>query len=109
MTIFQHKNLANSRWQKFSLIEQMANVGSEVERALNWREKDEKYSRMAFERALELLDLTLSDSKNKNRIMEITRVRELLCDYFLSGNNYLATEKNWRDYFYSFGYAAALQ
>ncbi len=104
---FQHKNLANGRWQEFSLMEQMANIGSEIERALNWRKKDKKYSQMAFERALELFDLTMADPKNKTRLMEIARVREVLCDYFLGNNNYSSTEQNWKDYFYLFGYAVA--
>jgi hypothetical protein len=105
---FQHKNLAAGRWQKFSLIEQMANVGSEVERAINWKNKDEKSSQLAFERALELLDLTMADPKNKKRITEIARVRETLCDYFLGGNQYRDSAQNWKNYFYLFGYASAL-
>jgi hypothetical protein len=36
---YQHKELAAGRWQQMSLVEQMANVGSEVGRALNWRAK----------------------------------------------------------------------
>ena len=105
--MIQHKNLAEGGWQKFSLIKQMANIGSEVERALNWKEKDKKYSQMAFDRALELFDLTMADPKNKKRIMEIARAREALCDYFLGENQYGSSDKNWRNYFYSFGYAAS--
>jgi len=33
----QHKELAAGRWNKLSFVEQMANVGSEVERTINWR------------------------------------------------------------------------
>lgn len=33
---YQHKELAKDRWAKMSLCEQMANIGSEVSRALNW-------------------------------------------------------------------------
>ena len=69
---FQHKELSQGKWQKMSLIEQMANIGSEVERAINWKNKNDKeYSRMAFERALELIDLTISDGKNRWRLKEI--------------------------------------
>ena len=35
----QHPELAAGRWQTLSLMEQLANVGSEVERALNWAAK----------------------------------------------------------------------
>ncbi len=49
--ILQHKDLSD-RWHQFSLYEQLANVGSEVERALKWKVKgDQEYSRMAAERA----------------------------------------------------------
>ena len=106
---FIHKDLSVRRWQAFSFIEQMANVGSEVGRALNWKDRDGKTSQMAFERGLELLDLTIADPKNEKRIIEIARVRETLCDYFLGKNQYHISETNWRDYFYSFGYAAALR
>ena len=33
---FYHKDLSDDRWLEFSFAEQMANVGSEVERAINW-------------------------------------------------------------------------
>ena len=38
---FQHKELSQGKWQKMSLIEQMANIGSEVERAINWKNKND--------------------------------------------------------------------
>ena len=46
----QHKDLALGRWQKFSLLEQMANIGAEVGRAINWKNRNEENSKMAFER-----------------------------------------------------------
>jgi hypothetical protein len=43
-----------------SLLEQLAYTGSEVERALNRAAKgNAEYSVLAFDRALELLDLTI--------------------------------------------------
>lgn len=108
--IFQHKELSQGRWQKLSFFEQMANIGSEVERAINWKnKKDEEYSKMAFERALELIDLTMADSKNRSRLREIARVREALADYFVCGNNYSSSEKSWKGYFYSFAFASQLR
>ncbi|MBI2263538.1 hypothetical protein HYU72_02795, partial [Candidatus Berkelbacteria bacterium] len=66
--VFQHKNLAAGRWFSLTLVEQLANVGSEVIRAFNWRKKgDEKSTKLAFERALELLDLTLADGRHRKR------------------------------------------
>ena len=61
----QHKGLAAGRWNELTFDEQMANTGSEVGRAIKWRKKgDAEYSRLAYERALELMDLTLADPKN---------------------------------------------
>lgn len=101
----QHKELASGRWQQLSLIEQMANIGSEVHRMISWREKNAQYSRAAFERALELLDLTLADPKNRYRLKEICRVREALVDFNLD-NEYSTTAESWEKYFYAFNYAA---
>lgn len=106
---YQHKELARGRWQKLSLVEQVANIGSEVERALKWKEKgNKKYSEMAFFRAIELIDLTTEDPKNRLRLMEISRVREALADYFAFNNEYHSTAEEWRKYFYAFNYAARI-
>ena len=105
----QHQDLANGRWQKFSLVTQLANVGSEIGRAINWREKSKKDSQMAFERGLELLDLTIEDPKNQKRLPELLRVREMLADYFCFDNEYGSSDKQWNNYFYGFNYAASLQ
>jgi len=110
MTAVQHPSLAAGRWVTFSLMEQLANIGSEVERALNWRNKNNpEYSRLAFVRALELLNLTIADSRHRRRLKEITRLREALLDFFLGDNEFRSTEKSWRSYFYSFAYARALE
>jgi hypothetical protein len=111
---FIHKESAAGRWQKFSICEQMANIGSEVERTMSWRQKgNEEYSRQAFERALELVDLTIDDPKNhtpetRGRLKEICRLREVLVDYFAFDNIYGSTDELWHKYFYAFNYAARL-
>ena len=105
----QHKELASGRWEKLSFSEQMANIGSEVERTINWRNKGNiEYSRLAFDRALELLDLTVSASKKYSQLKELLRIREALADYFVFNNEYRSTDKNWQDYFLAFNYAARL-
>lgn len=104
---FQHKQLAAGGWFKLTLVEQMAHIGSEVIRALAWKQKgDQNYTRMAFERALELLDLTRADPKCRHRLKEICRVREVLCDYFAGDNEYGSTGDQWRNYFNAFGWAS---
>jgi len=86
----------------------MANVGSEVERALHWKAKNNPvYCEKALERALELLDLTLETVTGFRRLKELARVREFLVDYFLGSNQYSSTETAWRKYFFGFASAAA--
>lgn len=38
-----HTQLAAGRWQELSFAQQMANIGSEVERSLNWRHKKKDF------------------------------------------------------------------
>jgi hypothetical protein len=106
MTV-QHRELAAGRWYQFSLVEQLANTGSEVERALNWKQRgNAEYSTRAIERALELLDLTIADARHRERLRELTRVREVLVDYFYADNRYGSSPARWRTYFNAFACAA---
>ena len=95
------------RWQKLSFFEQMAHLGSEIQRTINWREKNPEYSQLAFERALYLLDLTISDKKNQTRarLKELLRTREMLVDYFCYENIYKTNDKIWQNYFLAFNWA----
>lgn len=106
MKIVHHKGLTASNWFSKNIFEQMANVGSEVERTISWRKKDIKYSQLAFERCLELFDLTISDPKNKSQLKELLRARELWADYILGDNQYSQNDQMWQKYFYAFSYAA---
>lgn len=102
----QHKELAAGRWKQLPFLEQMANIGSEVERALNWREKQNlDYSQKAFERALELIDLTLDNVTGMARFKELARLREVIVDFFYGSNQFKSTEISWRKYFLPFNYA----
>ena len=105
----QHKNLALGQWKEMSFFQQMANVGSEIERTIKWKEKgNEEYSESAFFRALELLDLTIADPKNLLRLKELLRMREALADYFAFENEYKSNDQIWKNYFFAFNYAIAI-
>ena len=105
-----HKTLASGRWEQLSFAEQMANIGSEVERSIKWKEKNDKNRfENAFERMLELIDLTLADKKNTGRLKEVARVREALVDFLLYGNEYNSTSSFFRNYFLQFGCLARRQ
>lgn len=108
MSIF-HTGLTPQRWQKFNLFEQLGNVGSEVHRILLWKGRDEEIARDSFYRALELMDLTISDSRWRGaRLREILRAREVLADAFAGGNEYGSTLEDMDKYFFDFALAARL-
>ena len=101
-----HQHLAAGRWHTLSLVEQLANVGSDVARAARWYGKDQSRCEQAFERALELLDLTITDNRWNGRRKELTRARELLCDAMLGGTTYGSDLASLDRYFFHFAMAA---
>ncbi len=103
----QHKGLSQDRWAQLSLCEQMANIGSEVCRAINWRNKgNEELFRRASARALELLDFSLDSTRSFSRLKEFARLREAVVDYFYGSNQFASSETLWRKYFDHFNHAA---
>jgi hypothetical protein len=107
---YQHPTMAEGRWLNFSLSEQMANIGSEVFRAINHKNtNDKKSAQDAFERALELFDLTLQDYRNRGKFIEIARARETFVDYFKYDNQYNQTPESISRYFFYFNYLARLR
>lgn len=103
----QHVDLQKERWSKLSLAEQMANIGSEIIRALKWKNMEHReYADVANRRALELFDLTLATAKHYSVLKEIARCRELWLDYFVEKNQYHQTADQWEKYFLAFNYAA---
>lgn len=97
---YQHKSLAAGRWAQMSLSEQMANIGSEISRALNWKRKNhEKYCLKSVVRALELIALTIDHVTVKSHLKELTRLREVILDYFYGNNEFRSSEEQWEKYF----------
>jgi hypothetical protein len=106
----RHRELAAGRWCSLSLLEQLANTGSEIERALNWFAKgNAEYGALALDRGLELLGLTIADPKNRHRLKELTRLREALLDYFVGSNEYGSSPASWHAYFHAYGMGVALR
>lgn len=104
---FLHQDLAKGRWFEFSMFEQLGNIGSEVSRARRAQGKDEAAFRGATDRALELFDLTLADSRwHGSRLKEIGRAREVFCDAMLGGKEYHSTLGDLDRYFTQFAIVA---
>lgn len=99
--------MTSEKWQKLSLAEQMGNIGAEISRVIHWHErKDQESKEKALWRALELIDLTISDRRWKPRLFEICRLREVICDLFLGKNIYKISTKHLKDYFLFFALLA---
>lgn len=101
----QHLILASESWSKFSLEEQMGNIGSEVSRAIRAKE-DKEYYWAAVSRALDLFYLTIIDPRWKGRLKEIVRSKELFCAAALGSNEFKTTLEDLDRYFTYFALVA---
>ena len=109
MTDVQHRDLAAGRWWTLPLAEQLGHVGSEISRAARWTARDPDRAQAALYRALELLDLTLADPRQRNspaRLREIARAREVVADFFAGPNQYGSTAASLQKYFDAYALAA---
>lgn len=80
------------RWSEMLLVEQMANIGSEVGRTGKWAEKgNHRMAESAFLRALDLIDATIRtgryglDSRGA-LLKEICRARDLFTESYLTSD-----------------------
>jgi hypothetical protein len=103
-----HPSLAAGRWQTLTLMEQLGNVGSEVERALraHAQGRTDRFEH-ALDRALELFDLTATDPRWKlPQRREILRAREQFCRVFFDETAEPDLGDYLRKYFLQFAVAA---
>jgi hypothetical protein len=104
-TEFQHQSLAAGKWFTLSLAEQLGNIGSEVNRTIRARGDKNRYDNAVI-RALELFDLTLSDTRWRTRLKEIARAREIFCDAAWGSSEYGTSLEDLNIYFFQFALAA---
>jgi hypothetical protein len=99
---------AAQRWHTLTLMEQLAHVGSEVERTIRAHDSNNR-ARFdgALARALELFDLTATDDRWRGpRRREILRGREEFCRLFFDENVPPDSARGLRRYFLAFATAA---
>ncbi len=96
------------RWASMGLMEQLGNIGSEVERAIAWKRRSNSIlAEKAFDRTLQLLDLTIGDVRWKGgKRKELCRMRETLCDALYGENNYNTSDEFLSKYFLQCAVAA---
>ena len=99
--------LAAGRWHELSLLEQLANIGSEVGRATRAKSLgNEERLANALDRCLELFDLTLADDRWHRRRREIARAREIVSDFLVGYNDARSTAESLDAYFLPFAVAS---
>ncbi|MCY3944382.1 MAG: hypothetical protein OXG18_11585 [Gemmatimonadetes bacterium] len=105
-----HKRAAMGAWARLELVEQLGNVGSEVERTIAaHRAGRTNRFESALARALELFDLTASDPRwHGHRCREILRAREEFCRLFFDADIPAESAEGLRRYFFGFAYAARM-
>ncbi|MGH7604531.1 MAG: hypothetical protein ACRENK_11115 [Gemmatimonadaceae bacterium] len=105
-----HVDLATGRWKSLTLIEQLANVGSEVDRAIKAQEAGRADRRdLAVNRCLELFDLIVADDRWRGpRRREVLRAREQFCMLFWDDHQPLDAAASLSRYFLHFAVAARL-
>jgi hypothetical protein len=80
-----HQNLSPEKWSAQSVGRQVLNIASELNRAGNWIKKgDGSNVNLCYERAFELVDLTVADPKWKGRTRELLRFRETLAELYVN-------------------------
>ena len=91
------------RWFALPVSMQISNIGSEVGRAIKYKNKNENEKANRFcEKAIELLKLSIEDPKNKHRTREFNFAIEELTDYFMGNNEYGTTETALKKYYDAF-------
>jgi hypothetical protein len=99
----EHLESARANWAKFSLVEQMANIGSEVSRALKAQGNQPRYWG-AIARAMDLFYLTVEDPRWKGRLREILRIRELFAAAALGSDEFKTSLQDLDRYFDCFAW-----
>lgn len=92
----------SARWNQMSISEQLLNVGGEIQRAVDRKNRDEKdLAEKYLSKALEWLELSKTDPKNIGRVSELETVEEELKDYFCD-NKYHNNKESLMSYWNSF-------
>ena len=97
------------RWIQFSPAQQLGNIGSEITRARTREEQNDVNGRnQALLVALELIDLSLDDTRWGSGLKEIARLREVVADWYADTHIYNVPRENLEDYCISFLLAKSL-
>lgn len=86
MKLTHHQGLTTEKWNELSLPKQLLHVGSELSRAISAKRIGSTVQEeRAYERALELLDLTLAGPRSLAEFRELARLREAIGSLLVKG------------------------
>jgi hypothetical protein len=96
-----------NRFHAFTLHEQLGHIGAEISRIRFWDERGQMLERNgAFERAVDLIDLTLTDARWRKSLKELARLREVLADTVKNSRQYGIPLKSLENYCLDFALSA---
>ncbi len=95
------------RWQSLTFYQQMGNIASELSRAIKFKnQNDVERMNSSLWRLLELMDLTTDDEKNKSRLKELCRFKEVLSDWYSQTHVYDVNPESLKSYSLNFAMMA---
>ncbi|MBI5682133.1 MAG: hypothetical protein HZC45_03035 [Deltaproteobacteria bacterium] len=84
MNLKYHKTMTKEKWRSFPFYKQILMIANELNRAGNWIEKGDFVEvRYCYERAFELLYLTIATLSRKNKLRELVRFKETLAGLYI--------------------------
>lgn len=90
-------------WFEMPVSMQISNIGSEVSRAIRYKNKGDNTKATNFcNKAIEFLKIIEEDPKNKHRKGEFDFCIEELTDYFLGTNEYHTNDTMLKKYYDAF-------
>lgn len=85
-----HKSMTLEKWSGFSKGQQILMIANEINRAKNILSKNNSDDiKSSYERALDLIDITVQDSKWENNLKELLRCREFIGMLYNERDSYL--------------------
>ena len=95
MILKHHKTLTTQKWAQYPLFKQLLMISNELNRAKHWISKNDPVETgLCYERALELLYLTISISGGRGLLRELCRLKEFTAYlYSLDSPSLEMTEK----------------
>ena len=90
-----HRDLTKERWSQFPFFQQVLMVANELHRANKWIEKrDFSEVKLCYERAFELLYLTIEVLRERRKLKELLRFKEALALLYIKKRPLLSENKS---------------